>query len=421
MNKKSINPLKNYIITIIVTAVAVISLCFCVELELLFRTEAKINSEELNVENLVEFCTIEQLEKYLQKNPKDYFAKIKLAGIYEYLKEYDIANKLYVEAVGTSVRSNFALYSYAEFCARRGMFNLAATLADEIMEVNDKAFEYRAKIYSQIAETLMKKKQYDAVVSAYQIAYKYAKNSKDLQFKEHIRLQYAKSYIMLADENIKKNKIKEAISNLNNSLKIKESDEARYKLGLIYINVDKFIAEKHISSVFKKNIFMVNPYIYNSLLVDLSDESKNTRGLHSSDYYTLKLNSFKKKLSENYVYKNDILIENSFIAKKKKFLSKDFSYFLVFDIENNTKVKIPELYLQVILYVDNNQYKLDKKMFSYAQPLDFYEIIEQNKILLPKNFKIDNLKDKNTVIIKYFARKNENAPWTLIKIDSLNI
>ena len=418
---KGINPLKNYIITIIVTAIAVISLSFCVELELLFRTETKVNSEELNVENLVEFCTIEQLEKYLQKNPKDYFAKIKLAGIYEYLKEYETANKLYLEAVGTSVRSNFALYSYGEFCARRGMFNLAATLADELMEVNDKAFEYRAKIYNQIAEKLKEKKQYEAIVSAYQIAYKYAKNSKDAEFREYIKSEYAKSYILLADENIKNNKIKEAISNLNNSLKIKESDEARYKLGLIYINVDKFIAEKHISSVFKKNIFMVNPYIYNSLLSDLSNESKNTRGLHSSDYYMLKLNSFKKKLSENYVYKNDILIENSYIAKKKKLFSKDFSYYLVFDIENNTKVKIPELYLQVILYVDKNQYKVDKKMFSYTHPLDFYEIIEQNKILLPKSFKLNNLKEKNEIIIKYFARKNENAPWTLLKIDSLNI
>ena len=421
MNNTKKNHLKEFILTIIVTAIVVFSLCLCVELELLFRTEQKVNQEELNVENLVEFCTIEQLEKYLEKNPQNYFAKIKLAGIYESLGEYKHADKLYQEALVTSVRSNFSLYSYAMFCAKRGMFDLAVSLAEELVEADSKAYEFRAKIFEQIALKLFQEKQYAGVVSAYQIAYKYAKNIKNTDYFKSIQKRYAKSYIDLADQNIEKDKIDEAISNLKNSLKIYYTNEAEYKLGLIYINIDKFIAEKHISKVFKNNIFMVNPYIYNSLLSDLSDISKNTKGTPSSDYYLLKLKSFKKTLAENYIYKNDILIKNSFIVKKKKIFNKKPVYYLVFDIENNTKVKIQELFIEAIIFIDNKQYKVDKRLFSKSHSLDFYDKAEFNKILLPRDFDVIEPRDKTDVIVKYFARKKENAPWTLIKIDSLNI
>ena len=307
------------------------------------------------------------------------------------------------------------------FCAKRGMFDLAASLAEELVEADSKAYEFRAKIFEQIALKLFQEKQYAGVVSAYQIAYKYAKNIKNTDYFKSIQKRYAKSYVDLADQNIEKDKIDEAISNLKNSLKIYYTNEAEYKLGLIYINIDKFIAEKHISNVFKDNVFMVNPYIYNSLLSDLSDISKNTKGTPSSDYYLLKLKSFKKTLAENYIYKNDILIKNSFIVKKKKIFNKKPVYYLVFDIENNTKVKIQELFIEAIIFIDNKQYKVDKRLFSKSHPLDFYDKAEFNKILLPRDFDIIEPRDKTDVIVKYFARKKENAPWTLIKIDSLNI
>ena len=421
INNSKHDNISEYIVTVIVTCIVVVSLCLCVELELLFRTEQRVNQEELNMENLVEFCTIEQLEKYLKNNPENYFAKIKLAGIYEILKEYKHADKLYQEALKTSMRSNFSLYSYAMFCARRGYYGLSATLAEQLLDLDSKANEYKARIYEQMALNFEYNKNYAAVVNAYQIAYKYAKNTNDGSFKRKIRDKFAQSYINLADENIENGRIEEAISNLNNSLKIKETNEARYKLGLVYVNIDKFIAEKNISKVFKEDVFMVNPYIYNSLLTDLSDASKTNRGLHSADFYLLKLNSFKKKLLESYIYKDDISIENAFIVEKKAFLSKNKSYYLIFDVENNTKQKIPELYMEVEMFVENKQYKVYKKMFSISRPLDFFDKVEHNKIELPKNFKLNNLKNKNEVIVKYFAKKKEKAPWTLIKIESLNI
>lgn len=421
MNKNMFIFLKELLVTFIVTCILVFSLCLCFELELLFRCEDNVNREELNMKNLVEFCTIEQLEKYLKKDPVNYFVKIKLAQIYENLEEYDSAESYYKDALKSSENSNFSIYSYAIFCAKVGYYGEAAKLAEQLSDLDKKALIYKTKIYEQLAITFSKNKQYDAAVKAYQIAYKYAKNLNDKAFFKKIRDQYSLSYIDLADENIENDRILEAVSNLKNSLAIKYSDIAMYKLGLVNLNLDKFSAEKNISTVFKNNPFMVNPYIYNKLLVELVEESKFSSGMNSSDFYTVKLNLFKETLSKIYLYRNDILIENSFIGYQKSLFSKNKKYFLIFDVENNTKSKINSLIFLIEIFVENKKYTVEKRLFSVAHPLDFYDKAAYNKIFLPKEFQLNNLKSKNNVIIKYFAKKQENAPWTLIKIDSLNI
>ena len=256
---------------------------------------------------------------------------------------------------------------------------------------------------------------------AYQVAYKYAKSLKNKQYIAKIREKYAQSYIDLADSDIEKNSIQEAISDLKNSIKIKDSAVANYKLGIVYINVDKTEAEKYFAKVFKKYPFMVNPYIYNKLLNDLITESKTGENLHNPDYYILKLNSFKKSVAKYYLYKEDITIKNSHILPKKQIFSKEKRYNLLFDIENNTKEKIDDLFMEIELFVGTKSYKINKKYISNAKPLDFYELIEQVKVELPKDFQLTGLKDKHEIIIKYFAKKNKRAPWTLLKIDSLNI
>ena len=53
---------------------------------------------------------------------------------------------------------------------------------------------------------------------------------------------------------------------IKNSIKIYDTLIARYKLGLIYIEIDKVQADRCISYVFNKNPYIVNPYIYNQLL-----------------------------------------------------------------------------------------------------------------------------------------------------------
>lgn len=414
------NIIKEYLATIIVSLIIVIVLCMSLELELMFRCEKSVNFTELNVENLSKFCSIEELEKKLIKNPDDFILNIRLGVLYEGLGKLDKANDYYKTALKLSGRSNFALYSYAMFCARNNMYVFAATLAEELSGNNKKTNLLKAKIYEQIGDSLDSAKQFAPSVKSYQIVYKYAKSIGDLKYISLIRAKYANEYIKLADYNMENGERLEAISNLKNSLKIKKTSIANYKLGLILLDDDPYNAEKYINSAFFKDPFIVNPYIYNSLLQKQLDEAKITSNGSLINYYTSRLTRFKKKVSEVYLYKNQVLVDNSALITKKTFFNK-IKHILFFEIKNNTKEELNNLFMKVEFYVNGKKYVVEKKIISHVNPLPPYEILQYQDLIMPDNIEFNNLKQNNDIFVRYFAKKTDEAPWVLIKIDFLDI
>ena len=85
-----------------------------------------------------------------------------IALCYANLGEYDKANSLYVDALKISERSNYSIYSYAIFCAKRNILGLSANLAEELVGTSAKTLEFKAQIYEQMALTLENLKSYEA-------------------------------------------------------------------------------------------------------------------------------------------------------------------------------------------------------------------------------------------------------------------
>ena len=408
------NTYLKFLTTAIVTGVVVFVLSMAAELDLLFRSGDYVTKRDLNLSNLVKFATIEQLEKREKNEPNNYIVKLKLAKLHDELGNYKEANRLYKDAVNKSGRSDYTLYNYALFCAKQGLYTIAASFAEDISSNSKKNINFKAKIFNQIADTMYENKEYLASVSAYQIAYKYAKNSDDKKFYEEVKDKYACAYIKLADEYVKNNLIKEAISALNNSVEIKETQLAQYKLGLIYIESDKELAQRLIEKVFKNEPYLVNPYIYTKLLDDLINENLKTENKTKLNYYSVKQNSFKEKMSNIYVYKNDVIISNTKIFKKKD------DYYLVFDLKNNTNKQIEQLYLDIDLHLNSRWYRLTKKIVRMSKVLHAYDLLEGYVIKLPSSVRFVDVKDNNYLIVKYYAKKSLKAPSTLVQIDSLN-
>ncbi len=419
MNNKNSN-ITEYIFTFLLALFVVFIFSLCIELNLLFATEQRVNQKELNMANLSKFCTISELEKRLFKEPSNYLVDIKIAQIYESLNEYDKANDYYISALKKSARSDFSLYSYALFCAKHDLYGTAATVAEELSTNNKFHNMYKAKIYETLGDNLDMDKQYPASNKAYQVAYKYSKAMNDNDYEKIMADKFANSYIKVADCDVTNNNPQEAILNLNNSIRIKDTSLARYKLGLIYVDFNKVEADRFISSAFKNNPYLVNPYIYNKLLNDLILESKENNKAGLMNYYSLKLSRFKKQLLQYYIYQNDILITNIKIQPVKKIFSNKDKYELLFDIKNNTKYDLKSLFLQVELIVNSKIYTIEKKAVSYNNALGFYDELKGAKLSLPSDIRFINVKSKNDVIIKFYAKKTKNAPWTLIKIDQLN-
>ncbi len=411
--------IKKYLITILTTLVALFSFCLCIQLELMFRIDKKISKEDLAVENLAKFASIEELEKKLMEDPTNYLISIRLAQIYESLNDFKKANEFYNNALRISLRSNLSLYYYSLFCAKYDLTALSSSLAEELSGNNKKNIKYRAKIYCAIGDSFTRQKQFEASNKAYKIAYKYAKSLNDLSLQQEIKEKYVDSYLKLADENIENKDIVHAIANLKNALRIKESPYAKYRLGLIYSDINKQKAEKFIFEAFKENPFIVNPYIYNSILENLINKAQDEENYNSHKYYSMKLKRYKKILSKIYVFKDDILIGNSKLVHSKKFLSKEDKHYLNFDIKNNSKEKIEQLYLEVEIFVNKRKFILNKKIFTHAHCLKVNETIENVKILLPDDADFHNIAE-NSATIKYWAKKSVKGPWVLIKIDTLN-
>ena len=51
--------------------------------------------------------------------------------------------------------------------------------------------------------------------------------------------------------------------------------------------------------------------------------------------------------------------------------------------------------------------------------MDEYGSIEQYLIEMPNYFEFEEMNQNYDILIKYFAKKTDSAPWTLIKIDSI--
>jgi len=417
VNMKKVN---EYFITIAVSLIIVFMLSMALELELMFRCEKNVNFKELNVNNLSKFCTIEELEKKLLKNPDDFILNIHLGVMYESLNELDKANDHFKTALKLSGRSNFAIYSYAMFCARHNLYVFVSTLAEELSGNNRKTNLLKAKNYEQLAKSFANEKNHQASVKSYQIAYKYVKSIGDLKYLNKVKEQYAQEFINLADDNIMQKEVEEALSNLKNSLKIKKTSVANYKLGLILKDIDSYQAEKYMNEAFFDNPYVVNPYIYNSLLDKQLKEARILNKGSLINYYSSRLSRFKKKISQAYLFKEEVSIDACGIIYAKKIFDKT-SKILYFEVKNNTKEELKNLFVKAELFVNGQKFEIEKRVINPANALPSYEILKCSDFKLPEDIELGDIAKNNDIFVRFYAKKVENAPWVLLKIDFLDI
>ncbi len=413
--------IKKTIITVLVTIVLIFVFATVVELELLFRCEKKVNFEELNMKNLSKFCTIEQLEQLKRNNPNNGIADIKLANLYASLNENSKAIDYYKKALVNTQRSNFSLYSYALFLAQNDFVNMATTLAEEITLDNVKSIEYKTKIYELIGDELLKTGEVDGANKAYQISFKYAKNTKNKELSEKICKKYAESYTYLADKCVEEHNIDDAIFYLKHSFKYKKTALASYKLGLIYRDTDLKTAERYVNFAIKTEPEIVNPYIYYSMLNELYDVANKYNMEAEINYYAVKKKAFNKLLNDFYLYKNDLILTDVNIVSKKKFFSNNVKYYVVFKIKNQTQNDINELFIDLTLITDVEKFVFNKKIVSLASGALASNEEKEFYIELTDEITVEKLQKSNTLLAEFFGRKNIKAPLTIVGIKQIKI
>ena len=96
-------------------------------------------------------------------------------------------------------------------------------------------------------------------------------------------------------------------------------------------------------------------------------------------------------------------------------------YFLKFDLKNNTKTIIENLYFEFEVYINDKKYDAKKHIITSSNKLGYYEEMKDIEISLPLALERKLTSKKQHAIIKYYARKKKIAPWILLKIEGVNI
>lgn len=412
MNKNT-NEITEYIKTIFLTIIIAAIVVGIMVLDLRLNVGKK-KEQEFHIKELTNIrLSLDELFYLERQKPNDYMINLKIAFLYEILKDSQNAQIHYEKALAKSNDNPFALYKAAMFYASQREYHDAIGYISLIPEQNNKRYyELKARFYAKLGDYFLEDEDFANSIKVFKIALKYAKNT-DPKLESKVKGGYANAYNEYAEKFINENDPNHAILMLENALEIFPDPHAMYKLGLIYQNVDDDRALRYIEDAYNIKPEIVNVEIYNSLLNKLIKRTKEEGDYSKSRFYSLKLDNFKRKIINNNIYKGDLEINNFEIYTSRKYIIGEKQYFVSFDIKNGTKYPVDNLFIKLLINPQGGKIvETELKVINRNKPL------EPNKTV--KNVRIPIIAPPYDLFashaeIQILARKNIRSQWTMIE------
>ena len=148
--------------------------------------------------------------------------------------------------------------------------------------------------------------------------------------------------------------------------------------------------------------------MYYDLLMKISESSEELGDTAGRDLYAIKAKNFQNYVSDNILYKNDVLVHMSdiIVAYNKK--SKNLDINIKLQLRNNSPFNIKDLTARFIFKEDGHTIKtFDKAVFAYE---NIFPIGQQTSIInLATELKGKNLNPKkDTLDVDFYLYKKEN-------------
>lgn len=412
MNKNT-NEITEYIKTIFLTIIIAAIVVGIMVLDLRLNVGKK-KEQEFHIKELTNIrLSLDELFYLERQKPNDYMTNLKIAFLYEILKDSQNAQIHYEKALAKSNDNPFALYKAAMFYASQKEYRDAIGYISLIPEQNNKRYyELKARFYAKLGDYFLEDEDFANSIKVFKMALKYAKNT-DPKLESKVKGGYANAYNEYAEKFINENDPNHAILMLENALEIFPDPHAMYKLGLIYQNVDDDRALRYIEDAYNIKPEIVNVEIYNSLLNKLIKRTKEEGEYSKSRFYSLKLDNFKRKIINNNIFKGDLEISNFQIFSSRKYIIGEKQYFVSFDIKNGTKYPVDNLFIKLLINPQGGKIvETELKVINRNKPL------EPNKTV--KNVRIPIIAPPYDLFashaeIQILARKNIRSQWTMIE------
>lgn len=346
------------------------------------------------------------ISRYLEQeseNPTNYKINIELATLYEMLNQLDVAEDELYKAIKKAPYGVYEpIFKLAELFLLKGDYEQAVSTIETIpLSRNIKLIRFKADFYFELATLLKEEGNFKNAIKSYKTALFYKKKIGSIQ---KISKDLSDSYIKYADEKFKSRDFVAAIENLNLALDYVKSDIALYKLGLIYIDIDKKSALDYFDQVYKSRPTLINYEIYQRLMDDYSKELEEQNKPVLSKLYAKKGKNIKRFADSNILIDSDIklIVENLKIKEMPLKLGKKISMDIKF-INNCAK---PLNKLDVELQFINADIMIKKENFHLKA-----ELGDESEPFLSKSFTTRILYKKwkareKKIDINIYASKN---------------
>ena len=408
-NNSIIEYIKTVFWTIFVAAIIVLISVIDIRLNLGKRVEPDFKIKEFTNISL----SLDQLFYIERQKPDDFMVNLKIAFLYEILKDYQNAEIHYEKSLSKSDNNPFALYKAAMFYASQNNYNKAISYISLIPDTgNKKYYELKARFYSKLGDEFLEEEDYPNAIKVYKMSLKYAHNANE-KMEEKVKKSFAYAYNEYAEKFINEGDLQHAITMLENALEIYKDPYAMYKLGLIYKNVNDKKSLHYIEESYKIKPEIVNIDIYYKLLNQLIERYKSEGEYSKSRFYKLKLDNLKRKIINSNIFEGDLKIEELKISSYKKHILGKKRYKAILDIKNNTNYPVDNLFVKLIIHPQGEKTIVaEKKVISRNNP------IISNKTSYNIEIPIEDL-NANTISkyaeIQVLARKNIKSQWTMIE------
>lgn len=350
-----------------------------------------------------------------KEHPGDYSINVRLGNLNELIFNYHEAEAQYKKAIAKSPYGVYSSYlGLANLYLKQNKIKKAMEIVKSLKNTDHKPLLIaKGDFYMNLGDVLWQNTKYEEAVNQYKIAFFfYKKVSSD---KKNLAIDcIINCYNKIADENYKNRKINKAIQTLETALLYKEEPILQYKLSILYKNFDPILANEYIEKAYSKDPGLINFDIYEEILYSLIRIYYEAGKDIEMDLYKLKLKSIKNFQKRYIINENDIKINIEKLKLKKNLFGTKYILDITYNIENNSKYDISNLFFVTKIRYDGNSKTIENtKYFSKDKPLKSRETSELYKIKYEFTDKDDVYMAKN-LWIEFYASKKENMRKTPI-------
>lgn len=301
--------LKTFIISLVVVFITTMILLASAQYQVYKSINEENTSDQASQAYLI--GVLIDKNKYLEsQDPKNYKINLKLALLYQSVKDYVNAEIQYKLSIQKAPFNEFSpVYRLAIFYIQRGKVEKGLALIDSVRERPDYTLiNYKGEVYETAGEAYYDTGDYSTAIECYEKALSYYEITKYGKIKA-LKESLASAYVYLSEEFIQKMDIENAVASLETAYSYMPVPILEYKLAILLMKSEPERSYEYFQDVFKKTPAIIDFKVYYGFLQQLAYDADATGNTAQAELYRFKAKKYKEYYDANIITMDDLSID----------------------------------------------------------------------------------------------------------------